>query len=341
MYVVVSLLLFGGVMFFNHVRAQTFGKPTAPAPSSPGLNVFTNTSDFVKLNDPTSQTIKGQLVIASSTQASAIVGDFTNSASITGFAGITVAPPALPVGVSGAALYGYSFSGTAGAGAYGYAAGATSAGVVGETRDQGLAGTFLGQVKIASPGTLTVDDVITAPEVSGRSSVLAVPGIYSTNGITATGRFFQGISTVTGTNYGLYGRSSTTLGLYAVNTAASVSGSNFYGIRGDTADTIGKAGLFGYSVLGNGIAGINGSASTISAVHGEVIGASRGATDYSSAIYGRGGAYAGYFEGDVKIQNGLLYINRTGITEAVLVKLLEWTCGTPRTSPSDPNCDPY
>lgn len=342
--IAVSLMLFFGVVLYNQVMAQTFGKPPTPAPNNAGLNTFTDDSDFVKLNNTSPQEVKGNLIIASSTAASAFLGDFTNAVSVTGVAGTTVMPPDLPSTVPGSALYGYATGILTSAGAYGSASGINSAGVVGETRDLGQAGNFFGPVTITSSGSLTASGTISAIKLDSTSAVFSVPAIYSMNGISASGLFSLGLNATGDKNYGLYGRSSTTVGLYAVNTADTwTNPPDVFGIRGETYSITGAAGLFGYSTKGNGVSAQNGSVSVIPAAQGVVTGLLRAGppTDYSAAVYGRGGAFAGYFEGDVRIQNGLLYINKTGITEAVLIKLLEWTCGTPASAPSNPNCDPY
>lgn len=326
------------------VQAQSFVKPSGPAPDNTAdLNVFTtDTGDFISLTQLNpAQTINSSLVIASSTQSSAIIGDYARNVSLSGFAGITVppiTPPDLPAGVPGAAVYGYAKgSALLNVGAYGYVVGAaaTDAGVFATTQS-GVSVSFLGPVKITTgslPGSLLIKGELTVPHADFSSNDVLVPaGLKSTNGTLIEGTFNEGLYGYTSGEYGIYGVSTTNTGFRLVN-GNTISGDGQqtrYGIYGQSNNLTQFAGVYGSVASGNGVAGISGTGVTSWAVYGFATQSWPGADGKgSSAVYGRGGAYAGYFEGDLTIDNTgqpsrAFFLGSKGITEDQLKQLLAW-----------------
>ena len=348
LFIIAIFFVVGAASFFlgSFTRAQPFKAPIGPAPDNGALNNYLNLTNYLKKDEP-SGVLKGSLIVASSTpaapiQSSAILGDFINNVGLTGYAGINGEPPRLSTyALTGSAVYGYAnnASGIA-VGVYGTSTsdgGGTALGVVGETQvPGGSAAVFSGRVAINDPfgaaASLNVDDLVTAPQLQATSSIQIVPAIAATGG---------GISVRGGFKYGLIGQSENSYGIYAksLNSAMRIANKScggacptksIGGLRGDTSNATGSAGVFGWSAAGNGVTGIVGAITTgtLYAVRANLIGTGSGGGNYSSAVYGQGGAYAGYFEGDVELKKATstLFIGSTGIDQTSFLHLMAW-CG--------------
>ncbi|MBI4091000.1 MAG: hypothetical protein HY422_03170 [Candidatus Komeilibacteria bacterium] len=342
-YAVVFVMVFcAGIL----VRAQTFGVPSAPAPNNTtALNTLSDTGDFVSLTSVAAELVKSSLVVALSTPSSAIIGDFERNVSLSGFAGITTdpfTPPALPGTVPGAAVYGYAKGTGSSVGLYGYTPSGT--GVFGATvLSGGYAARFLGPVSILSKaglsGSLYVQGTMSVPTLTVVSTGGTVEALESGNGMLIDGKLLRGIDGQSSGEYGVYGESLTNgIGFSSLNNGVTLAGAQtIKGAVGTTLNTTGAAGVFGWSLLGNGVYGNSGAASDRWAVEGKATVSQCSSTDpkvCSAGVYGRGGAYAGYFEGDLNIDNGgdqngaALYLGSSGITEAGLKALLDWCDNT-------------
>lgn len=200
------------------------------------------------------------------------------------------------------------------------------------TTSDSLAGLFQGPVKIntlgTAIGTLYVQGAVSTPSLIATSNTFATRALDSSNGISIAGPLTKGAYGFAGglQNYGVYGESTGSIGFYGVNTInVSPIVPDYSGIRGESYASTNGAGVLGYSALGNGVSGIAGSDLLHYAVSGKATGVF-GSTDYNAGVYGRGGAFAGLFEGDFTVVSGAnkLYINKTGIDAVALCRLIKW-----------------
>ena len=333
------------VATFIMVRAQTFSNPPNPAPDNPSLNDFQSSggsSDFVSLSSTLAQTIDGSLSIATTTQSGAVIGDYINNVSITGFTGVTGLPAAPPdlssyniSDLTGAAVYGYATGDDASETAIG-AYGAVMSGipVIGETFDAaGFAGKFFGPVEVSDTGSLngdiTVQDKVITSQLIANSLIQTTPALQSFDEVRVEGAYTQGVFSFDDSdaaNIGIFSSSATNYSFYAENLYSLLDLSDVYsGIRGESFAQTDGVGVQGYAQLGNGVYGSVDGISAV-AVEGVAVGDLL-AGEYNAGVYGSGGAFAAYFEGDVNITSGSLYIGDTGISAANLAAMLTWCAG--------------
>lgn len=314
-------------------NAQSFDPPEVSAPGNASLNTLTDVTDFLKLEALGRQDVLGPLIIASSTAAtttlaSAFFGDATDLAAVIGVAGSGNFTTLPALGVASSAVYGYATGGAASYGIYGYGVGASGVGILGKTAQaNGFAGYFLGKVGAESTPWY-VEETMTASKVVASSTVAADPGLTASNGIKVAGSVKHGLYGQSPAHYAVYGLSDYNSGVYGQNTIdAAVAGTTFIGVRGSSFDLTGQAGVYGLSASGNGAKAVVGSASTLATVQGT---ATNGT---GKAVYGRGGAYAGYFDGDVVINPGYsVSVGSYSISISKLRTLMQWcnqaACGS-------------
>ena len=206
----------------------------------------------------------------------------------------------------------------------------------------GYAGLFSGPVKVTSgslPGSLLIGGALSVPSASFTSISASTPGLWSTNGTRIDGAFSEGLTGQTLGEYGIYGESAQTTGFRSVNVSDTVAEAQTrIGIKGTSGGSTNFAGVYGSVLQGNGVAGISGTGAQNWSVYGEATQSAAGAGGLgSSGVYGRGGVFAGYFEGDLTIgTGGTFYLGSSGITKSQLIQLLEWCKGPPSFCP-----DPY
>jgi hypothetical protein len=233
----------------------------------------------------------------------------------------------------------------AGTGVYGEATDATgvSYGVRGTTPSTGGIGiqgvstatsgtTFGVHGQVASTSGRGVQGVSTATNGTGVYGIATTgTGAFGVRGRTANGRAVYGEATgTTGTNlrYGVYGSAASSYGIGVRGDgprAGTWGVGGIYGVYGDTSATAnGTYGVYGISrSTGNSGAGVFGRASRGVGVRGftdgtgsyGVLGSTSGSGSigvYGAApsgdgyaVYGFGGAWAGYFAGDVRITGDL------------------------------------
>jgi hypothetical protein len=213
------------------------------------------------------------------------------------------------IGVSGAgSSYGVFGTSSSTFGVYGYSEDANSAGVSGHSSSTGVYGT--GNTGVYGVGTFGVLGAGTTYGVEGTSGNIGVYGHTGNVGVSGEGSTY-GVSG-TSANWGVYGYSATQTGVHGAGGPYGVEGTgSTYGVHGYG----GPIGVQGdgttYGVHGTGLTGVFGDGSSYPFGGVGVYGlGSSGVYAASSTIGGNGvlgrayggtGNYAGFFEGNVKI----------------------------------------
>jgi hypothetical protein len=193
-------------------------------------------------------------------------------------------------------VYGNSSSnyGVYGDGSIGVRGSGTTYGVYGQvdlTAGTGVRG-YASATSGTTYGMYGQSDSIAGKGVYGEASATSgnTSGVYGQVDSTA-GKGVYGYAIATsGTTSGVYGQVDSTDGSGVRGYASATSGSP-YGVYGQSASTLGGAGVYGLGFIG--VAG-NGTGTNSTGVSG--ISGSGG-----TGIYGHGGAYAGYFAGNVEV----------------------------------------
>lgn len=180
---------------------------------------------------------------------------------------------------------------------------------------------------------MTVQNIIYTPYISATSRFYDIPAVTASDGIRFEADTNKGIHTVMGYGpsaaAGMYGRSVNAVGFLASSTL-TVAGGPTYGV--DAFSHWDTEAAYAYSTFTNAAEGIVGASSVYPTVAATSTPSSAPTVADANAgvntgIYAKGGAYAGYFDGLIEIENGYLKINNTQLNQTKLQQLLTW-CGS-------------